>query len=235
MFRKPITATSLHRMLLAASCVAGLGGGVPSARANDVVMFDRPPTVEELSRALGAGQPMKRTRSIVIDEGAPGDSPSAAVVQAPAPAPPPPAAPSTPKATPASVSGLARPSPSNASSPAKTETASVQAVGMPIQFERNVATVSAESEPYVGVVAELLRGNTAMRLLIEGHTDSSGSYAYNVQLSRSRAAAVRALLVEKYGVAPARLSIVGRGPNEPLDSSDPANPRNRRVQFRIRG
>ncbi len=47
--------------------------------------------------------------------------------------------------------------------------------------------------------------------LIAGHTDAAGAPAHNRRLSLARARAVRAHLVETYGIAPERLRVHGWG------------------------
>jgi outer membrane protein OmpA-like peptidoglycan-associated protein len=69
-----------------------------------------------------------------------------------------------------------------------------------------------------------------VKLLIEGHTDATGSDSYNLRLSRLRAMAVAEYLVTRQDIDPERLRVAGKGRNEPL-TDDPYDPRNRRVQF----
>jgi outer membrane protein OmpA-like peptidoglycan-associated protein len=52
-------------------------------------------------------------------------------------------------------------------------------------------------------------------------------------LSWERAFAVFRLLVDRYGIDPARLVPVGKGASEPLVATQSPNPLNRRVQFRV--
>jgi outer membrane protein OmpA-like peptidoglycan-associated protein len=69
-----------------------------------------------------------------------------------------------------------------------------------------------------------------IRLQVEGHTDAKGSPEYNLGLSKRRALSVAEYLVEKCGVSPDRLILVGKGMTQPL-TDDGFDPRNRRVQF----
>lgn len=71
-------------------------------------------------------------------------------------------------------------------------------------------------------------------LRIEGHTDSKGSDGYNYRLSRERAEAVRAYLIEK-GVHPSRLVAIGLGEGQPVATNDTDEGRalNRRVEVTI--
>ena len=73
-----------------------------------------------------------------------------------------------------------------------------------------------------------------LRLRIEGHTDSRGEAGYNLQLSKDRAAAVKAYLEGK-GVAAERLESEGFGETKPLmkGENEAAWQKNRRVDFFI--
>ena len=72
------------------------------------------------------------------------------------------------------------------------------------------------------------------RIIIEGHTDSSGSAAYNKKLSKRRAEAVRDYLISK-GMPAERLEAVGYGESMPRVSNSTPEGRsiNRRVDIRI--
>jgi outer membrane protein OmpA-like peptidoglycan-associated protein len=72
------------------------------------------------------------------------------------------------------------------------------------------------------------------RVLIEGHTDSVGSDAYNLDLSQRRADAVRDFLLQN-GVNAAQISTRGYGKASPVASNATAEGRqqNRRVELII--
>ena len=74
-----------------------------------------------------------------------------------------------------------------------------------------------------------------LEVVIEGHTDSTGSAETNMALSQRRADAVLKFLVVNYGVTPDRLAARGLGPQEPIASNDSPDGRalNRRIEFRI--
>lgn len=74
--------------------------------------------------------------------------------------------------------------------------------------------------------------NPERSAIIEGHTDSVGSAAFNQKLSEERAQSVQNALIER-GIAPARLSAVGFGPTKPVVGNDTAAGRqqNRRVEI----
>ena len=74
---------------------------------------------------------------------------------------------------------------------------------------------------------ERLNGGT---FLIAGHTDSTGSDAYNQGLSERRAFAIKSFLVQNFHIDPQSLIAVGYGEEQLKDYSDPASGVNRRVQ-----
>lgn len=72
------------------------------------------------------------------------------------------------------------------------------------------------------------------KVVIEGHTDSDGSDAANLDLSQRRAASVRQYLIGK-GIDPAKLEPMGFGESQPISSNETADGKaqNRRVEFKI--
>ena len=102
-----------------------------------------------------------------------------------------------------------------------------------ILFDTNQAVLKPESEAAVAEVAKMLQANPALKVWVVGHTDSVGAAAANVTLSNARAAAVVKALVEKHGVAAARLGAFGAGPYAPVASNadEPGRARNRRVEL----
>ena len=70
---------------------------------------------------------------------------------------------------------------------------------------------------------------------IEGNTDNTGAYSYNVQLSERRAQAVADYLIREYGFDRDRIFIRGNGPDQPVASNDTdaGRARNRRTDFEL--
>lgn len=84
-----------------------------------------------------------------------------------------------------------------------------------------------------GDLAELCKAMTEIksaRLQIIGHTDASGSVAYNNGLSERRANSVASYLIDECGVEAETLRAVGFGEKHLLDPSAPNDGRNRRVE-----
>ncbi len=83
-------------------------------------------------------------------------------------------------------------------------------------------------------VLEFIDGYPGRSIRIEGHTDSSGSESFNLNLSQKRAEAVKALLVE-YGIDELRITAAGMGESVPIadNSSEAGKAKNRRVDVII--
>lgn len=100
-------------------------------------------------------------------------------------------------------------------------------------FDTGKAELKPESEASLGEVAKLLKANAALKVWVVGHTDSVGSTESNLTLSNARAASVVKALVEKHGIAAARLASYGSGPYAPVASnaSEDGRAKNRRVEL----
>ncbi|HKP61244.1 MAG TPA: OmpA family protein [Polyangiales bacterium] len=83
-------------------------------------------------------------------------------------------------------------------------------------------------------VAEALRDQEDKKILIEGHTDSRGSAATNMALSKARADAVAAFF-GSHGISSDRMTTAGLGPDRPVADNNTAEGRanNRRVEIVI--
>jgi outer membrane protein OmpA-like peptidoglycan-associated protein len=99
-------------------------------------------------------------------------------------------------------------------------------------FKSGKAILSAAARPRLDEVAQALQKIPDRRLIIEGHTDSSGDEDTNIDLSEKRAKAVKDYLVMR-GVPEARLTIVGAGPSRPIADNATRDGRamNRRVEI----
>lgn len=102
-----------------------------------------------------------------------------------------------------------------------------------ILFDTGSDQLKQESASAIQAVARGLDANPNLRLLIEGHTDAVGDAAHNLDLSRRRAEAVKAVLATQFTVDASRLTTVGLGSTRPIDSNDTPQGRaqNRRVEF----
>ncbi len=78
-----------------------------------------------------------------------------------------------------------------------------------------------------------LQENADIHIEVTGHTDSMGSIEYNRKLSKQRADAVAALLIER-GVTQQRITTIGKGASEPIanNSTESGRAQNRRVEVK---
>lgn len=115
----------------------------------------------------------------------------------------------------------------------KVEEAIVIPMALPIQFASNSTEILSESKDYLDIVGQMLSmaDHQSKRLMIEGHTDASGSAQYNQDLSKRRAKAVKSYLAKNHNIEHNRLLISGKGEQSPIDNTDPYDGSNRRVQF----
>lgn len=104
-------------------------------------------------------------------------------------------------------------------------------IGFKIAFEFGSAQLKPESLETLRELGKALNEGLAdqKQFEIEGHTDAVGTYAYNEQLSKQRAEAVKYFLVREMGVAEERLTTVGKGFCELAVANKPDAAENRRV------
>lgn len=102
-----------------------------------------------------------------------------------------------------------------------------------ILFDPNSYVIKGESFKTLKNIGRLLEEDPALRLSIEGHTDSDGSEALNSELSHNRSKAVVDYLIQKYGIDAGRLEARGWGESKPMDTNDTAEGKanNRRVEL----
>jgi outer membrane protein OmpA-like peptidoglycan-associated protein len=125
---------------------------------------------------------------------------------------------------------------------ASSEAAAVSREGnlLAITFKGDVSfdTDSAEVKPgfnsEINRVSEVLKQYPATVIRVEGHTDSRGSDAYNMDLSKRRSEAVKNLLVQR-GIESNRIEIIAFGETMPVATNDTeaGRQKNRRVEIKI--
>lgn len=159
----------------------------------------------------------------------------------PRPAPTPKPANVSPIHKPAASVGATRPAAIAAAPKAKPAVAATRKVAdlpktgrmfdIRMNFDFNSANLTQDSRAQAMALAEALKDERMVgkTFLIGGHTDSSGSSAYNRKLSQKRADAVADFLVSQ-GVERSMLRTYGFGYAQPLEGSDPADAENRRVE-----
>jgi OmpA-OmpF porin, OOP family len=100
-----------------------------------------------------------------------------------------------------------------------------------VHFAFDSAQLTSEAKSILDAAVPVINGNPSDTISVEGHTDSTGSDAYNSQLSQRRARAVAEYLAA-HGVSSSRLRPVGMGESHPVASNDTREGRalNRRVE-----
>jgi flagellar motor protein MotB len=108
-----------------------------------------------------------------------------------------------------------------------------RAITYGIYFDFNKDTIKPESDPVLKQIVQALADHPDWKLTVNGHTDNIGGDAYNLDLSKRRAAAVKQTLVSRFHIAPDRLSTNGFGESGAIDTNDTleGRARNRRVEL----
>ncbi len=102
-----------------------------------------------------------------------------------------------------------------------------------IYFDVAKYKVKPESYPVIDQIFTYMNENPTLRIMIEGHTDNTGSDAKNQTLSEQRANAIKEALVKK-GIDASRLETIGYGESKPITDNATAEGRtqNRRVTIK---
>jgi len=101
-------------------------------------------------------------------------------------------------------------------------------------FGFDSATLDAQGRQIVAQAAEEYRRGGQTQVTVTGHTDTSGSAAYNLELSQRRAEAVAAEMIRQ-GVPATEIETIGRGEEDLLvpTADGVREPRNRRVEIEV--
>jgi OmpA-OmpF porin, OOP family len=115
--------------------------------------------------------------------------------------------------------------------PAAAETQAPSMAFNTIQFAFGSIQLTPESSATLKNLGDALNHQLSDQksFLIEGHTDRKGTHAYNDELSKGRAEAVKDYLVRESGVSADRLQTVGKGYSQPANPKNPYAAENRRV------
>jgi outer membrane protein OmpA-like peptidoglycan-associated protein len=99
-----------------------------------------------------------------------------------------------------------------------------------ITFETGSSVLTGKAKQQLDVVAGALKREqlAALTFNVEGHADPRGVAASNLSLSQQRAESVCAYL-EQNGIDKSRLTPVGKGDTELINTDNPIAPENRRV------
>ena len=104
-----------------------------------------------------------------------------------------------------------------------------------LNFPVGKDVIVTENYPLLRKVQDVIKNFGDSKVVVEGHTDSSGTKAKNISLSESRAEAVKQYLISNDAIAESKISSVGYGYTKPLASNKTTAGRNqnRRVDIII--
>lgn len=116
----------------------------------------------------------------------------------------------------------------------KTPEQVLQEVYNNLQFEVGKEVIKPTSFASLNILSQTLKDAPQWTLKLSGHTDNTGSAAFNLNLSKKRAEAVKNYLVAQ-GIDPKRITTEGLGSTKPIASNDTPQGReaNRRVEFLV--
>ena len=105
-----------------------------------------------------------------------------------------------------------------------------------IVFPSGQRTPLPVSNRVLDAVGQVLATYPSLRVEVGGHTDATGSATANQRLSAARAEAVRRFLLDRFPIAPERVTARGYGESRPVASNAHPTGRalNRRVEFVVR-
>jgi len=104
-----------------------------------------------------------------------------------------------------------------------------------VEFDFDKSTIKKGYYQDIDNLAGVMKQYPDLNVVIEGHTDSMGTAAYNKKLSQRRAESVKKYMVEKGGIDANRIKAIGFGEEKPIASNDTDEGRqqNRRVEAAV--
>jgi outer membrane protein OmpA-like peptidoglycan-associated protein len=106
-------------------------------------------------------------------------------------------------------------------------------LSIPVRFGFDSTEITESARPQLDALAAGIKLlPEGQSVVVEGHTDASGSDEYNRALSLRRAIVVKRYLVRVHGIDESRLQAVGFGEQRLIEDTEPNSAQNRRVQFR---
>lgn len=103
-----------------------------------------------------------------------------------------------------------------------------------IHFDFDKYDIRTDARPILGSIAEWLKKNRGINILLEGHCDERGTNEYNLALGEKRAKSTKDYLVA-LGISPDRMKTISYGEERPLcmEKNEDCWQSNRRAHFVI--
>lgn len=101
-----------------------------------------------------------------------------------------------------------------------------------VEFDTDKSDIKTKYDADLNILGSFLKEWPQAKGEISGHTDNVGSNQYNLKLSQRRAASVKKYLVDKFSIAPERLTTEGYGESKPIASNKTkaGKAKNRRIE-----
>jgi OOP family OmpA-OmpF porin len=104
-----------------------------------------------------------------------------------------------------------------------------------IEFDTGKSIVKPRYYNEIRKVADVMKKNPELKVVIEGHTDNVGGEKDNLNLSQKRAEAIKSIMVTKFNIEPSRIAAKGFGYSKPVasNSTKEGREKNRRVEAAV--
>ncbi|MDO6486399.1 OmpA family protein [Colwellia sp. 6_MG-2023] len=116
-----------------------------------------------------------------------------------------------------------------------TKISTIEPFQIDIKFERNSSEIPAAAYAEISKLADILEKNSAINVLVEGHTSKVGTAALNKALSNARAEAVATVLENDFAIDKSRIATIGYGFErlEAMGDTEQDHAVNRRIMAEI--
>ncbi len=205
-----IESRSWNGCAIAGAVLGGAAGGVAGGVIANNVDHSNSSDGRRAGGIVGGialGAPLGALAGHLICDPLVGPRPARVVAELPPPPPPPP--------------------PASEPLPPSTKIATLRGP----HFDFDKSEIKPEGRRLLDEAVTILREHPSVRVLVEGHTDSTGTEEYNQRLSERRAHAVRDYLAT-HGIESSRLDVKGEGELHPVanNNTDEGRTQNRRVE-----
>ncbi len=113
-----------------------------------------------------------------------------------------------------------KPEPMPAPAPPPVEREVIKTYELQVLFDFDRSAIKSAYEPQFQEIAQVLKDNPDVTLMVEGHTCWIGTEQYNQGLSQRRADAVKEKFVAEHGLEPGRIETIGYGESRPVADNE---------------
>jgi outer membrane protein OmpA-like peptidoglycan-associated protein/opacity protein-like surface antigen len=108
-------------------------------------------------------------------------------------------------------------------------------IELKVEFDSGQAIVKPNYYKEIEAVADIMKKNPDLNIVIEGHTDKVMGEKYNLDLSQRRAEAIKKIMVTKYNIDASRIAAKGFGFSKPIadNKTKEGRQKNRRIEAAV--